>query len=153
MQVDPQECNDTDPVFVAEFYKNLKILSQDLFRKTVTSEASSLNRQGSMQMNRQGSLLSPKNRQGSMAGGKTISPKSESKKPAERRNSFNFMGAALGVEGAVTAPSESDPDYYASSNLRDRVKKYALQGGIPMEFVERYAEQAKQQEQKGEELK
>merc|ERR1711927_25661 len=33
--------NDSDPAFLAEFYKNLKILSQDLYKKSVVASTNS----------------------------------------------------------------------------------------------------------------
>lgn len=104
--------NDHDPVFIAEFYKNLKILSQDLFRKTVHDEIL---------------VASP------------LSPKPE-RRASVRRSSFRFAGGPSDGGGA------DDADYYTSASLMERVRQYAAEGGIPMEFVERYASQVKNRE-------
>ena len=99
-------------MFIAEFYKNLKILSQDLFRKTVHDEVQ---------------VASP------------LSPKPE-RRASVRRSSFRFTG------GMTEAGGSDDADYYTSASLMERVKQYAAEGGIPMEFVERYASQVKSRE-------
>jgi hypothetical protein len=84
----------------------LKILSQDLFRKTVSAESKAVHKQAS--------------------------------------------GDSVPVAKKLPSPqlaASEDPlvDYYASSNLHERVKQYATEGGIPLEFVERYYDQIKQQ--------
>jgi hypothetical protein len=107
------QSSDSDPAFVTELYKNLKILSQDLFRKTNAPAAGDPSHQSQ------------------------ISPKME-RRNSMRRNSFKFAG---------TPAAQEDPEYYTSANLLDRVKQYAAEGGIPMEFVERYSEQLKTREQ------
>lgn len=106
--MDPHECNDSDPLFVAEFYKNLKILSQDLFRRTVSADAKQISRQASV----------------SQTNPATI------KKSVSHRN-------------FVDVDEEQAVDYYTSTNLHERVKQYAAEGGVPAEFVERYYEQTK----------
>ena len=97
-------------MFIAEFYKNLKILSQDLFRKTVHDEIQ---------------VTSP------------LSPKPVERRASVRRSSFRFTG------GLTDGGGVEDADYYTSASLMERVRQYAAEGGIPMEFVERYASQAR----------
>jgi hypothetical protein len=106
--------NDSDPLFVAEFYKNLKILSQDLFRKSVVVD-------------------------------NQIPPRLERRlsSTGARRNSYRFtpqQGAAL--EGLSAAAADDDTEYFATEKLSERLKQYAVEGGIPLEFVQRYTEQA-----------
>lgn len=100
-------------MFIAEFYKNLKILSQDLFRKTVQDEIQVTN---------------------------PLSPKPE-RRSSMRRSSFRFAGSLADGGGG------EDVDHYSSASLMERVRQYAAEGGIPMEFVERYASQLKNREQ------
>lgn len=136
--------NDSDAKFMAEFYKNLKILSQDLYKKSAVA-----------QTNFRGAKDPPPQRRASKMAGGMMSSNSRASfmgMPADSdmMNSANL--AALAMDGS-TRPSpmlaesafQTHPaDYFTSDSLMERMKIYAQQGGIPVDYVERYANSSKQ---------
>lgn len=165
IKVNPSDLsNDADPLFIAEFYKNLKILSQDLYKKSATTQSAPF-----------AANLAPK------VGGPTASYEQQRANAVKRlRASFTQRGghneianaaaaamAAIGGDGtpvtplsptpfsAVSVPATPVPadtagaansafqthpaDYFTSESLHERMKLYAQQGGIPMDYLDRYA--------------
>jgi hypothetical protein len=122
--------NDNDPKFLAEFYKNLKILSQDLYKKSaVTSKPMTL---------------------GGLSGAASPSPKASSKLRNTVRMSFgksspdmkaamreaaadadagssSGSGGGAGMGGGVGA---MPADYFTQESLEARMQLYAQQGGL-----------------------
>lgn len=155
--------NDADPRFMTEFYKNLKILSQDLYKK---SAAAATIPTGGFSIN---TNVNAANNLNSLT---SASPSSKTflKKKSFARSSFNSSSqdatvianaaaaataAVLGDSGQLSvklAPSPSNPyinhpaDYFTSDSLYERMKLYAEQGGIPLDYIDRYKAQ-RQQEQ------
>ena len=155
--------NDNDPVFIAEFYKNLKILSQDLYKRSATTAVST-----------------PARPNASLAGAAASAPNSSAPPPLQKRvsrlGSLRSMmqspdaadpDRAPGYGGghdsvtkersqayAVAAGGGSSildsayfnpasPDYFTQEALHERMKVYAREGGIPMDYIDRYTEYAK----------
>jgi len=115
IKVNPSDLsNDTDPTFVAEFYRNLKLLSQDLYKKSAQSNQK--------------------------APAKVFATTPAKPKRLFKGSSF---GAKAGLEvlvDAAGAPAAYAPaDLFTADSVHSRMKVYAKQGGVPMEFLERYA--------------
>ncbi len=113
---------------MTEFYTNLKIVNQDYYkRSTIGSGASAL----------------PGNKRMLVAGGNE-KPKpllrGESKRAVKteasdgQRNLFR-MKSSNAIE-VVGAPKSND--YFAAQHLQDRVRQYAQEAGIPIEYLDRY---------------
>ncbi len=157
LQVNPLDLsNDADPKFITEFYKNLKILSQDLYKKSAVAQtnfaSSGANR------NKDGGIFagnaSVNNSLQTSAGKRNRGGLSRSSLGAgaeELTQSASLASLALGDDLAVPPPLSSPKpttesafqqhpaDYFSTESLQDRLKMYAQQGGIPMEYVDRYS--------------
>jgi len=155
--------NDGDPKFLAEFYKNLKILSQDLYKKSATNSSGiSTGGAGSAGVNPGIANLS---RASVTLSGDRKSPQKSSTlrhsfgglNPAEIAAGSITVGNAVGFANSIpgaparrqsidlsqtTIPSgvlNHPADYFTAESLYDRMKLYAQQGGIPMDYMDRYA--------------
>lgn len=159
-QVNPNDLsNDADPQFLAEFYKNLKILSQDLYKK------SALQQTAPMLSTALGATLG-----GGGGGGVKNAPYDDKRASAVKRLRASFTNrtgqgdiaaaaqsaaaAALSMADgpAMTPPRTPNPadstssaafqthpvDYFTAESLQERLKQYAQQGGIPMDYLDRY---------------
>jgi hypothetical protein len=165
--------NDADPKFLAEFYKNLKILSQDLYKKSAvmntnfntrgtagaTSTTNLFGGQG-------GAVGTASNRNKASRGGASrMSSAAEGMTDSASLAMLALGGGGGDDTGSVTSTSnvammmlnpvagsmnspkgtaenayQTHPaDYFSNDSLFDRMKQYAQQGGIPMEYLERYA--------------
>jgi hypothetical protein len=168
--------NDNDPRFLSEFYKNLKILSQDLYKKTAV--AGTTNPMTGLSVG-----------QGKGQGGPTTGgggPGGAKRQKSLGRSSFNMFGpnssgetndlqqsmllaAALAGDDTTSVAGDnklSSPmggggpgffrddqppnqpqgaaggqsaDYFSHDSLVERMKVYAQQGGIPLDYIERYS--------------
>lgn len=146
--------NDADPKFITEFYKNLKILSQDLYKKSAVaqtnfaSSGANRNKDGGMFA---GGNASVNNSLQATGGKRARGGLSRSSLGAEELNpSTSLASLALGDDLAVPPPLSSPKpttesafqqhpaDYFSTESLQERLKMYAQQGGIPMEYVDRY---------------
>jgi hypothetical protein len=121
LQVNPSDLsNDSDPKFLAEFYKNLKILSQDLYKKSVVASTTA---------------PGPK---GAQPRGKLKPQPSFS---AKDRDAFLSAQAAqsedAGAAGATALGHSAD--HFSAESLHDRMRLYAQQGAIPLDYLDRYA--------------
>jgi hypothetical protein len=147
---------------MAEFYKNLKILSQDLYKKSAVAQTN-FNTRGSMSaasgvggnfFNNQG----PSSAAGGASHRKSRGGASRMSSAAEgMADSASLALLALGgMDDSMASPMTVNPvgspkgtaenafqthpvDYFSNDSLYDRMKQYAQQGGIPMEYLERYA--------------
>jgi hypothetical protein len=126
--------NDADPKFLAEFYKNLKILSQDLYKKSVVAQTN----------------FSTSTIRSSIGGGLLAATAKRTRRPSMVGGDDGHLLASLALGGddansqSAAAPqtgtdSGHPPDYFSNDSLFERMKQYAQQGGIPMEYLERYA--------------
>lgn len=147
--------NDADPKFLSEFYKNLKILSQDLYKKSasVGHSAPPLMSKGPA------AAATPS---APTTGGETVKLGKMNKRTRSSFNSSfskndpdiaaalmsintNLLDDALGGPDVPITPNreqlqahQSSADYFTSESLMDRMKQYAALGGIPMEYMDRY---------------
>ena len=154
IKVNPADLsNDNDPRFMSEFYKNLKILSQDLYKKTAVAQT---------------------NPNFALSGGNNGRPAAN--KRQKSRSSFNMFGpgdgnndlqqsmllaaALAGDDGSVVGEPSRVPGSplpsaggaffgepashahssvdYSHDSLVERMRMYAQQGGIPLDYIERY---------------
>lgn len=135
-QVNPSDLsNDADPKFLAEFYKNLKILSQDLYKKSVVAST-----------NPAAAYSSPERKAAAQKAGKFQAQPSFSSKDrdvllsAHQAAEEASAGATPGANGAAHAAALGhSADHFSAESLHDRMRLYAQQGAIPMDFLDRYA--------------
>jgi hypothetical protein len=129
---------------MSEFYKNLKILSQDLYKKSAVAQT---NYRG----NNSNAVNSSPQRRGSRNVGLIPSASRASffgGTPSDEMSSAALAAAAFGESSSkpvMTAESayQTHPvDYFTSDALMERMKLYAQQGGIPMDYIERYTQQS-----------
>lgn len=126
--------NDADPKFLAEFYKNLKILSQDLYKKSVVASTNT---------SAAANFGSPAGKGADPRAVKMAKFKSQASSrlldlpPHSNSNSNEEAGSAGGAGGN---PAFAHPaDYFTAESLHERMKMYAQQGGIPLDYLDRYA--------------
>ena len=121
IKINPDDLsNDSDPVFMNEFYRNLRILSQDLYKYSQTKKVESATTHSSSHKLSVRQLA---------AIGRSPSMSSDGFNEAERRRG-----------GAIT----SGQQYFGADSMHERVKQYAQECGIPTEFLERYVEERKE---------
>lgn len=126
-QVNPSDLsNDADPKFLAEFYKNLKILSQDLYKKSVVASTSAPSAFGS-----------PGGKPGAGPAklGKFKGTPSFGVKDKDIHASMAAAAAAEEVAAGGTLPPSTD---FTAESLHERMRLYAQVGGIPMDYLDRY---------------
>jgi len=187
IKVNPTDLsNDYDPKFLSEFYKNLKILSQDLYKKSAVASTTTFTKNANNNgLTASGSVeLLPPNNANVRPSGNT--PGTGGNRGAMKRqlsrNSFNSSGSnlltsslegklpnntsllldALGEEdessigpgaggftpnahGHHVPPSPREnafqqhpTNYFTNDALMERMKLYAQQGGIPLDYIDRY---------------
>lgn len=131
--------NDTDPAFMAEFYTNIKILNQDLYKKTTVAGS------GAAPTRPTTSVLRPQTGAAESKPSSRMLSRSDSKRNvlsrgeshnATRQQSSSHLHTP---ETARAAPSE----YFTSQHMQDRVRQYAQEAGIPSDYLERYSQEAK----------
>lgn len=148
IKVNPNDLsNDADPKFLAEFYKNLKILSQDLYKKSAVAQTN----------------FAPTSLRGSIVsipGATSLSSASKAKQRGSTlRSSFlqeeslaslAFHGDENGsgpssptarvapAEPTTTTTGSAAQEDFRQDTLFERMRVYAQQGGIPLDFLERY---------------
>jgi hypothetical protein len=150
--------NDADPVFMGEFYRNMKILSQDLYRRSV-ARSSGPSQPGAVSSGgggggggstpnerraiRRGSsatrftdagvegALSAYAAGGVSAGASGAQGSGKSNNPRLSRGNSGLGGGS--VSGAMSM------DGFDAASIQSRMKEYAAFGGLPTEFFDRYA--------------
>ena len=133
--------NDADPKFLAEFYKNLKILSQDLYKKSVVASTNSAAAFGTPAVKAAESARNPKlakfksNSFGPKNAEMQAALASLALGPVDEDGTSNAATSAVAGNAAMTHPA----DYFTAESLHERMKIYAQQGGIPMDYLDRYA--------------
>lgn len=106
----------------------MKILSQDLYKKSVVASTNS-------------SAAAFSSPAGKADAGRN-NPKLAKFKQASTRN-IDTPGSASNASEDATAvgnPAFAHPaDYFTAESLHERMKTYAQQGGIPLDYLDRYA--------------
>lgn len=96
---------------MGEFYTNLRILSQDLYKRS---------------KNEPGGITTPANRRTFAASkGQSMSSLMTPSKTPDRK--------------------AQHADYFATQSMQDRIRQYAEEGGIPVEFLDRYNQDTRKQ--------
>jgi hypothetical protein len=136
--------DDNDPAFVSEFYKNLRLLSQDLYKRTASmgiipgqptmdlfsSSAATAGAGGELTMKsleKKGSFgsmfdLAPPSGSGAGAGaGQLQSQATLKKKPSLNLSSVSAAGAGTGT-GTITPPTPSGSSVYSTVNTMNNVE-------------------------------
>eukprot|EP01042_Synura_sphagnicola_P000785 gene785-873_t len=107
--------NDLDPLFISEFHKNLRILSQDLFSASLA-----------------GSSISPLPRVRPVSVSLQAGVDNYTSRPTaaidESLGTLNFG------DQSISTPST----YFDPVHLHDRLRRYAAEGGVSVETVDRY---------------
>jgi hypothetical protein len=128
--------NDQDATFMQEFYKNLKVINQDLYRE-VQSKHSNGGRGG---INKQDSSSSESGTTAAAAigtaSGKFRALKKMGSKLLDVTSNTSAMAGAEEKRGQVT-------EYYSSSALEQRMMEYAKNSGvsIPSTYLQRYTKE------------
>merc|ERR1711988_1854409 len=123
--------NDQNPAFMSEFYTNLRILSQNLYKHSMSS--------------------------GNTIGKSPVQqyPTPVLSRQPSRPHSLGAIGPSPSGLGLLRVSSTrastidehnlsktgSDTDTHRSEDLEGRLKKYAKAGGLPSGFVDRYTEE------------
>ena len=131
--------NDNDAAFVTEFYKNLKILSQDLFKKTATASVSSnVGVSSDLGQSGQRKTLTSVGSFGTM-------------RQLDESTAVGIASKELGTPSKRITPSVASSaahnpdsaDYFSSESLQERMRLYISEAGIPQEYVDRYSSEVK----------
>jgi len=150
IKVNPDDLsNDNDPKFLAEFYKNLRILSQDLYKKSAASNTSKVTA-GPPSAGGGGGAFSfphhspsgrPSVKRGVMKLGSFGKSNTEIQNAAAAvGNEFGGGdGAGAGAAGEGNPAYAHPANYFTADALHERMKQYAQQGGIPLDYLDRYA--------------
>ncbi len=121
--------NDADAIFMGEFYTNLKILSQDLYKKSSHTLTSTTSAPSS----------TPSDRRGIPGGLQKTGSFSKNSVPAPKGGSSSV---------SLEKEREKEKEYFSPSSLQERLKQYVKvsQGTIPMEYIERYVNEESTQQ-------
>ena len=144
--------NDADPKFLTEFYRNLKILNQDLFKKSSTggsigygagvpnAHASAMNKPS---VHKAASLLLKK--RGSFRG-RDATEVTDATAIAQSQSAVIIGEPSTAGDASAMMKSQSSEmftapaNYFSVESMENRMKIYADQQGvsIPMEYFEKY---------------
>lgn len=152
LQVNPSDMsNDSDLAFTTEFYKNLKILSQDLYKRSASTAVVSHpvavagpSEKKSNRLQSSGSFGSLRNLEESVAGAtkSVAAPRVGADSSMYAFNPASLIADeadnASIVRDSAAAPAAS-ADYFSPESMQERMRMYLAEGGVPIEFVERYS--------------
>ena len=137
MQINPSDLsNDSDPVFMNEFYTNLRILSQDLYKHSQSKKSDGAAVHARRSSGHKVSLM----RQLSGLGRSPSSSSQLSAPPSEQQQQLDSSKRENkgGAPTATHANNAAAARYFGADSMQERVKQYAQEGGIPSEFLDRY---------------
>eukprot|EP01034_Spumella_vulgaris_P034613 gene34613-42697_t len=144
IKVNPEDLsNDADPRFLAEFYKNLKLLSQDLYKKsaavTQPNTHSAANRATPAKA---AAERGPALRKGptSKFGGSFSGANPEMQAAIAALNTLEPSPSVEALErNSSRMITQSAQELFSPEGLYDRMKSTAAQDGIPLDYMDRYA--------------
>lgn len=134
--------NDTDPAFMAEFYTNIKILNQDLYKKTTVAPPGIGPRPAT-------SIHRPMSSADASKPSSRMLNRSDSKRNLSRGDSHRNLGTVSNQTRSsahlLTQESRGSPpgEYFTAQHMQERVRQYAEEAGIPVDYLERYSQEAK----------
>jgi hypothetical protein len=158
--------NDTDPAFMAEFYTNIKILNQDLYKKTTVAATAPGTSGGDRDRGGARPSTSTIHRPMSSSVGNSDKPGSRLLSRGDSHRNMLSRGAShsnlahVGAQGkqpsASHLTSQEGPqsqgqgqgrpvaatEYFTAQHMQDRVRQYAAEAGIPADYLERYSQEA-----------
>jgi len=143
--------NDADTTFMGEFYRNMKILSQDLYRRSVAKSNLSASSAPSPKLTSEGSNRRLMRRQSSAGQAQlekaTGQQQHTSDAATDTKQSRRYSRTNSGlsdVGGAVSGAMAMDG--FDTASIQNRMKQYAVFGGLPVEFFDRYKSDTAQPE-------
>ena len=193
-QANPSDLSDdTNPLFMAEFFSNLKILSQNLFKATVSNIGMKNNNNTFSNINydnkndndfqndnilnqnhyqnhvnfSQNLIMSPDKVPSSRPQSMSLSgPNSPAPRSVRRRSGSKGAGSfegfvQMGPLSSIMIPlkkressfsiskdqqkerekeKEREKDYFSSESIHERLRVYAKEGGVPLDYVDRYSQ-------------
>jgi len=151
IKVNPSDLsNDSDPLFVSEFYSNLKILSQDLYKKSshpiaaaAISNTSSSTSNNPTIIGSNLATATTSSSQGTTGGNSNPASTPSERRiiPLQRTGSFSKgtnLTSTPNNNNNISAAGSNSNDYFSPVNLTERIKQYAKISNIPSEFIDRY---------------
>ena len=116
--------------FTGEFYKNLRILSQDLYRKSASIGHSTADNLGSNQV---------------IDASKPGKHDKRINSIIKRQSSFNATNTIITSPKELNSTEISNEldvssQVEASQNISERLRVYMREGGFPTEFIDRYSD-------------
>jgi hypothetical protein len=108
-----------------EFYTNLRILSQDLYKHSQSKKSDS-------------AAAHPRRN----SGHKMISLRQLSGLGHSPSACSITSAAATEVDKSRSAAAASSRPYFGADSMHERVKKYAQEGGIPSDYLDRYIKES-----------
>jgi len=125
IKVNPSDMSDdSNPQFTAEFYTNLRILSQDLYKRSAAA--------------------------GSLTGNAPVVSSPLDRRGASHLRRSTSTGRRPSISSSGSRRSPAQADYFSTQTMHERIKQYAQVGGIPSEFLDRYVQESKPEEEKEE---
>jgi hypothetical protein len=132
--------NDHDPKFLSEFYLNLRILSQELYKKSTSTPTG-------RRMNVSSSASTLQTTAAAPAGLQSLF--------AQDNNNLGGYDHSNAAMTMIQEPSLVDheeqiqgaADYFGPQRIQDRMRLYAQGAGFPMEFLDRYNEEKAQRKE------
>merc|ERR1711988_590107 len=132
--------NDQNPAFMSEFYTNLRILSQNLYKHSMSSGntigKSPVQQYPTPVLSRQPSRPHSLGAIGPSPSGLGLLRVSSTRASTIDEHNLSKTGS-----DTDTHRSEDLEGYFLSVSIEDRLKKYAKAGGLPSGFVDRYTEE------------
>lgn len=125
---------------MAEFYTNIKILNQDLYKKT-TVAGPNLGATRPTTVHRPMSSVDA-----SKPGSRMLSRSDSKRNMLSRGDSHRNLSQTRGQSSTHLLNQEARPtpgEYFTAQHMQDRVRQYAEEAGIPAEYIERYSQEAK----------
>ena len=158
--------DDTNPAYMGEFYKNLRILSQDLYRKSSNSDyplhqsfvrensLTFLGRESSMRSRDNPAKLSKQISKRSLSNDLQVSADTQKQltSTGDSQNVVDGIPFSLNRSGSlrvttdISSPSVNKKSIDSSisgekaSSISDRVLNYAKESGLPAEYLDRYSQ-------------
>jgi hypothetical protein len=117
--------DDTNPAFTGEFYRNMKILSKDLYKRSVM-QSDSGGRGSPSPLTRGDSI-------GTAKGGNNASDRR-----LRRRSSAGLSQSEIMSPSSFAGSGAMAPEGFDMASVHSRMQKYAVEGGLPSDFFDRY---------------
>ena len=118
---------------MAQFFGNIKILSQDFFQTTTSNKRSEENLFSSM--------LNKHDDKEDIIVDDMITKKENDKIKEKKSEEFES-------KKELDKEIIKEKDYFSLESIHDRLRIYAKEGGVPLDFVDRYSEHRKMEIEK-----